>query len=454
MRFHIFVFVILALVAGACAPSLEPLPTQPAPTQVPPSPVPLTDIPTLAPVSLAGPQVGSSMTWIDNSVLMYVPAGDFTMGPGASGAPQRTVSLDSYWIYKTEVTQGMYAYCVAAGACAPPAQGSIVQEYQNPFLREFPDGGRNLGYGLQLLRLGRWQPADRSPVGEGCAGRFRFPISLGRVTDPIVVLATSAAVSGGLTEATAFPGSASQYGVLDMSGNVFEWVNDYYAETFDSSAPAQNPTGPESGEFRTVRGSSFESPASQAAITVRRPAANAYTSGDLGFRCVVQQPQPLAPMCQLPSFLPASEVPADSCQTPDAKVAVDYCENKRPFTQVELSPGSTWSVQTVDTTCTEATVNGIRQLTCTGSDSVIGQVSVCNPACQVAEPDLSQMNPVCASGYTLDPSTGNCLYSPVSRQPEFGRLPGGLCNGRARWAEHLYAWPGQQRRLPGRHLFR
>jgi hypothetical protein len=243
--------------------------------------------------------------------------------------------------------------------------------------------------------------------------------------EPECGLGNFSGCAGALTETTAYPNSASPFGVLDMAGNVFEWVNDYYAESYDSSAPAQNPTGPESGDFRVVRGSSFESPVAQAAATIRRPGANAFSSHDLGFRCVIREPQPLAPMCQLPSYITSGELPVESCQTPEAKISVDYCENKRPYTQLELTQGSTWSVQTVDTTCSEATVNGIRQLTCTGSDSGIGQVTVCNPACESAAPDLSQMDPVCDPGYSLDPSTGNCLYTPVSRQPDPAGCPPG-----------------------------
>lgn len=424
MSFRIFILAVVALVVGACAAPPSPTSTQPASTLVPPSLVLPTDVPTLAPVSLAGPQAGSRMAWVDNSILMYVPAGDFAMGSGAPDAPKRTVTLDGYWIYQTEVTEGMYAYCVSVGACAPPAQGTIIQEYQNPFYSNFPmisvtwDMAANYctWVGGSLPTEAQWEKAAQGHSGA------QYPWG---DAEPDCKLGNFNGCVGGLTETTAYPESASQYGVLDMAGNAFEWVNDYYAESIDSGAPAENPTGPESGEFRVVRGSSFESPVSQVAVTVRRPAANAFLNHDLGFRCVIQEPQPLAPMCQLPSYIPSSELPVDGCQTPDAKVAVDFCENKRPYTQLELSQGSTWNVQTVDTTCTEATVNGIRQLTCTGSDSGIGQVTVCNPACESAAPDIAQMEPVCDTGYTLDPSTGNCLYSPISRQPELPGCPAG-----------------------------
>jgi hypothetical protein len=82
-------------------------------------------------------------------------------------------------------------------------------------------------------------------------------------------------------------------------------------------------------------------------------------------------------------------------------------------------------VDSVDTTCTEATVNGIRQLTCTGPDSGIGKVTVCNPACGTT-PDIAVAEPVCSTGYNLDASSGNCLYAPVPSQPGLGGCPAGF----------------------------
>jgi len=64
--------------------------------------------------------IGSTMTGQDGMTLLYVPAGEFTMGSEGGGddeKPIHEVYLDSYWIDQTEVTIRMYYLCVEAGVC-------------------------------------------------------------------------------------------------------------------------------------------------------------------------------------------------------------------------------------------------------------------------------------------------------------------------------------------------
>ena len=131
---------LLVLVLSACTPGAAPTPTLPAPAAASPTPGTPTAVPTptLVPVALAGPEPGATMAWMDGSVLVYVPAGEFTMGSGAIDAPQRTVLLSDYWIYRTEVTNAMYAFCVKVGACAPPSQELGAPLYDNPLYANYP----------------------------------------------------------------------------------------------------------------------------------------------------------------------------------------------------------------------------------------------------------------------------------------------------------------------------
>ncbi len=421
--------VLLTVLIGACAPVATPAPpaTQPAPaTAAPPSPEPPTALPspTLVPVNLAGPGTGSEMAWTDGSVLEFVPAGAFTMGSGLPDAPQRTVSLDDYWIYKTEVTNSMYAFCVSVGACAPPAEEIGTPLYDNPVYANYPivgvtwDMAANycawVGGGLPTEA--QWEKAARGPQGS------QYPWGS---TEASCDVGNFAGCVGAITDVTRYAESASPYGVLDMAGNVFEWVRDYYAEDYYNSAPAENPAGPESGEFHVVRGSGYETDIEQAASAVRRPAGSGYHSRDLGFRCVVQEPPAYAPMCQTSSYVPSAVVSSGECQVPDVNVGASYCEANRPFTTVDLAPGATYEVITDGYQCVEAVIDGQRRLSCNGPDGTTGEVTVCNPACS-SLPDVTGATQVCDPGYGLDANTGSCLYTPASTEFGVAGCPAGF----------------------------
>ncbi len=387
--------------------------TLPAPTQP------------LAPVALGGPQSGETMKWIDGSTLIYIPAGDFSMGYGGD-APVHTVMLDGYWIQETKVTNRMYDQCVKAGLCTPPTQELGGPVFTNPSFASHPVVGVTWDQAQaycgwiqgSLPTEAQWEKAARGLNGNA------YPWGN---SEPSCDLLNYANCYGRTTNVNAYEEAASAFGLLDMAGNVFEWVGDWYDASYYSQSPAANPTGPESGQYRSIRGSSFETTAEQAASAIRRFNEPTDSGRDIGFRCAVTAPQPFAPYCQLNAQVPAQQVSStNSCALPEGVVVDQYCSQGDGYGVVQISFNATWEERGTRIQCEERIEGGVRQLVCKGPRGIesTNEVLVCNPAC-TNQPDVSGLNPVCDSGYTLDPSTGVCSYTPILSQPSAGGCPAG-----------------------------
>jgi formylglycine-generating enzyme required for sulfatase activity len=78
---------------------------------------------------------------------------------------------------------------------------------------------------------------------------------------------------------------ANGFGLYDMMGNAWEWVNDWYDEKYYQSSPSQDPTGPASGQFRVLRGGSCIYDSRYVRAADRTGLAPGGRSPDGGFRC-------------------------------------------------------------------------------------------------------------------------------------------------------------------------
>ena len=179
--------------------------------------------------------------------------------------PLHTVILDAFMIDRYETTNAEYADCVNAAVCTPPGvYRSWTREsyYNEPAYAGYPviyvDWSQAQQYcawqGKRLPTEAEWERAargslDTRPFPWGAAQPDCFLANIGLGLGAYCIEDTSPVAS--------YPEGASVTTLLNVVGNVGEWVSDYYQEDYYLNSPEHNPTGPASGTDRAFRGGSW-----------------------------------------------------------------------------------------------------------------------------------------------------------------------------------------------------
>ena len=287
-------------------PSASPSDSPTISPNVAPSIIPL---PTSLPVPTLG--VGSLMTSRrDGMDMVYVPAGEFKMGSDdkefPAENPAHTVALDAYWIDRTEVTNAMYASCVKDGNCDPPSfvkSSTRDNYYGNPEFDNYPvvyvSWNAANAYcswaGGRLPNEAEWEKAagwdDEKQVQRLYPwGNSTFDGSKANFCDANCKRKKqykNAEYDDGYADTAPvgnYPAGASFYGALDMAGNVWEWVTDWY----DAYPGGDKSTSQYFGQtYRVVRGSSWFFTGDVAHTTNRAQVKPDEPNDAIGFRCVL-----------------------------------------------------------------------------------------------------------------------------------------------------------------------
>ncbi len=410
--------VVLLMACSLQVVASPPPPTQAAPVLRPTNtliPVPAEETAaataTLQPVALAGPrmEVGSMWPYVDGSILVAVPGGPFTMGHGGSDNPEHTVTLSDFWVYQAKVTNQQYALCLKAGKCQAP---DPVDDFTFNDVTHANDPVVGVTYAQasdyctfvhgRLPTEAEWEKTARGPDGNLYPWGSNAPVCDYLNFNNCV---------GKITNVTTYPVGQSYYHALDTEGNVFEWVADWYDALYYKTGAGQDPVGPDKGQQRSVRSSSYKSKVEQI------PASTRFFDGpkdhrrDLGFRCVVEDPTYFAPNCTAFSLAGTglSGSPASSSTAPDCpKVGIGLtavCQQGKVTVVVvdSHSPDPSASVTGV-AACAPVSVtpNVFPQIYDCTSDTTVSISTACSysPASPAA----------CAEHFNLNASTGMCEW--------------------------------------------
>ena len=217
--------------------------------------------------------------------------------------PLKLVTLKSYWIDIYEVTNQQYLEFVKATGHRPALDDTCETDScwegnlwkGNSFsmlIRNQPvtqvDWYDAVAYckwkGKRLPSEAEWEKAARGPSGNIYPWGKGTPKGRATYNKKWKGIAT-------MTNVGSYPRGVSIYGLHDMAGNVWEWVDDWYMRTYYSAGKKKYPKGPAKGEFKVLRGGSWINFSDSLRSAFRRWSKPDLRFNDTGFRCAKDSKQ-------------------------------------------------------------------------------------------------------------------------------------------------------------------
>ncbi len=202
---------------------------------------------------------------VEGVPMALIPAGEFLMGNDNgenNERPAHVVYLDSFYMDVYEVTNARYQACVETGSCAPPEKGGSFTRsdyYTNLQYAEYPvvyiswDQAKTYcsWRGADLPTEAQWEKAARG------TDQRTYPWGEGIYCDKANYWGKQNGCVGDTTRVGSYEDGKSPYGIYDLAGNAWEWVNDWYDEDYYVNSPSVNPLGPDLGQYRVLRGGTW-----------------------------------------------------------------------------------------------------------------------------------------------------------------------------------------------------
>jgi hypothetical protein len=228
---------------------------------------------------------------LSGSEMVRIPASSFVMGSDSSEGdndehPSREVSLPTYYIDRTEVTNAQYQACVQAAGCSAPKDVSAFEDPQKQshpvvFVTWAQANEFCAWMGKSLPSEARWERAARSATLDQPTYPWGFDAA-------DCTKENFGGCVGGTTAVATHPSGTSVEGVMDLAGNVWEWVYDYYSDSYYAEGVIDDPFGPLSGDYRVIRGGAFDSVVTATRSANRSSNAPDQANASTGFRCALR----------------------------------------------------------------------------------------------------------------------------------------------------------------------
>ena len=208
--------------------------------------------------------------------MVFVAGGTFQMGSNSERdeKPIHTVTVSSFFMDKTEVTQAEYRKVMGKNpsnfsGCDDCPVEKVSWHDANAYAKKV---------GKRLPTEAEWEYAAR---GGNKSKGYTYSGS-----NDLNAAGWYDNNSGSKTHPVAQK-QPNELGLYDMSGNVWEWCSDWYGDY--SSSPQTDPQGPNSGKYRVLRGGSWYSYVSLCRVADRRGHSPDFRYGSFGFRLVFSQ---------------------------------------------------------------------------------------------------------------------------------------------------------------------
>lgn len=213
-----------------------------------------------------------------------IPGGTFLMGSAegegqAEERPRHAVTLSAYYMDRREVSVGQYRAFAESSGRAVPRQGPWSTDSHPVVNVDWYDAEAYCAWaGGRLPTEAEWERAARG----GTAADFDLEKDRKKLDE----YSWDSLNSGDLPRPTGLK-APNAFGLYDMRGNVWEWVRDRMDPDYYRKSPARDPSGPDSGVYRVMRGGSVRYDGSYLRMAYRGSNYPCFRAWDAGFRCAV-----------------------------------------------------------------------------------------------------------------------------------------------------------------------